>query len=108
MNVREMCQEVNIMLARMDEQCTRAQKLFGVKPNLVLAKEGVNVAGATVMELANLLSQMEGLGFRHPPDVIQRVRDRYQGLHKMAFEITECEMIISVRSQPGRPATALN
>jgi hypothetical protein len=108
MNVHEMCKEVNVMLARMDEQCAQVQTAFGVRPDLEKAKEAVNVAGTTVMELGTLLAQMQELGFQHPPDVIQRVRERYHGLHRTAFEIAECEKLVFARSRSGRSPKTLN
>jgi len=108
MNVREMVQEVNHVLDRMDEQFSLAEKSFGVKPDIEQAKERVNQAGATVMELASLLDEMSSIGFHHPPDVVQRVRDKYAKLHRLAVDIAECEHIVFVRSHAGRKQSTLN
>jgi hypothetical protein len=108
MNVKQAIQEVNVLLTRMDERFAAAQKVCGIKPNLRLAPDRIADAGATVMELADLLSQLEAVGLRHPPDVINRVRDRYARLHQMSVELVECEHIVKVRSAAERPQTTLN
>ncbi len=94
MNAGEMSREINVMLAKMDEQYDLARKAVGIKPDLQLAKERVNDAGATVMELAELLDHMVGMGYRHPPDVVQRVKARYERLHELALEIYNDEITL--------------
>jgi len=108
MNVKQAIQEVNVLLTKMDERFAAAQKVCGIKPNLKVATDRINDAGATVMELADLLTQLEAVGLRHPPDVINRVRDRYARLHQMASDIIECESIVAARASSGRPQATLN
>jgi len=107
-NVREMINEVNVMLNLADERYAAAKKAFGVRPNLTVAAERITDAGATVMELASLLGELEEIGFTHPPDVVERVRKWYNDLHVMAIEHAECEHIVNVRSHSGRPQNTLN
>ena len=108
MNIKQAIQEVNVLLVLMDERFAAAQKVCGVKPNLKVATDRINDAGATVMELVDLLSQLEVVGLRHPPDVISRVRDRYAKLHQMGQDIIECESIVARRQSSGRPQASLN
>src|ERR1700675_3996384 len=108
MNAGEWVKEVNTMLVRMDEQFAQAKQAFGIKPDLEKARECVNNAGATIMELATVFDQMQLLGFRPPPDVIQRVRSCYADFHRLAIDIDECEHIVYVRSLNASKQSPMN
>lgn len=102
MDVRAMINEANFLLSKLDLQFAAAQRAFGIRPNLVDAEEKITVAGATVFELGNVLAELQSIGLQHPPDVIQRLRDKYQALHQMAFEVNQCKNIVIVRSRWGK------
>jgi hypothetical protein len=108
MNVRQMVNDLNLMLQQVETRFAAAQRAFGVKPNLTAAKDRIADAGASVMETASLINEMEAIGISQPPDIIEKVRDRYQALHRMALDVEECERLVFVRSHSGRPQKTLN
>ena len=108
LDIRTMVNNLNVMLQALDVRFEAAQRAFGVKPNLNLAKDRIADAGATVMETAGLIQEMEALGVHQPPDIIEKLRSRYNALHIMAIEVANCEALVAWRSKLNLPKTVLN
>lgn len=107
-NVRALVEEINYLLGVMDERFTRAKQAWGVRPDLRVAGERIADAGATVMELVQLVNEMQTIGISQPQDVIDRINTRYAALHVMAEELDRCRTLVHVRSHSGRPQSTLN
>lgn len=98
MNVRDALAEVDYLVAKLEFRYAAARQAFGVRPDLDVAEERIKDAGATVMELGQLLADLQNAGFHHRPSVIQHLRDRYASLHQMGAEVTWCRNFVAVRS----------
>jgi hypothetical protein len=108
MNVRQMVNDLNLMLQQVETRFAAAQHAFGVKPNLAKAKDCIADAGASVMETASLIDEMQAIGINQPPDIIEKVRDRYNTLHQMALDVDDCEKLVFLSSHSGYPPNTLN
>lgn len=99
MNIREALAEVDYLVAKLEFRYAVARQAFGVRPDLDTAEEKIKDAGATVLELGQLLADLQNAGFHHRPSLIQNLRDRYASLHQMGAEVTWCKNFIAVRSR---------
>jgi predicted DNA-binding protein (UPF0278 family) len=107
-DIRQMAADLNVMLQQVDARFAAAKRAFGVKPNLTVAKDRIADAGASVMETASLVQELQEIGISQPPDIIEKLRERYRALHQMALDVEECEKIVFVRSHSERPQNTLN
>ncbi len=99
---------INIMLERMDVECSMVKRSLGIKPDLARAKQLIREADTTIKQLAELIDAATLRGIVQPPDVIERVRAQYRGLEVAAQEVFECEVVLAARQaasqrQPQKP-----
>jgi hypothetical protein len=98
--VKTLTQSINETLVVAGTELTLAKKAMGIKPNLTEARQRIQSAGTSYVDMLEVILKAEhDHNVKLPEPLVSRIDQFYKDLAIVTDEVVTCENIIAIRAQ---------